>query len=69
MRSDANGVDGAFVHGVLLEGTFLKDKAYAGAQNPEHFRAPDPDLYGTRGEGGEDGGSRCHGSQTSSHDG
>lgn len=44
-RSERNGQDGAFLHGALLEGTFIRNPDYSGAQNPEHFHLPDIELF------------------------
>ena len=33
------------IGGINLEGTFIKDPAYAGAQNPEYFFSPDPATF------------------------
>ena len=40
-----NGRHGARLEGALIEGTFIKKPAQAGAQNPENFRAPDRRLF------------------------
>lgn len=41
VESAANGVEGARLEGVNLEGTFLMRPERAGAQNPQNFRKPD----------------------------
>ncbi|MCK5739354.1 amidohydrolase family protein, partial [bacterium] len=33
------------IAGILLEGTFVKNKAFAGAQNPKFFHSPDIDYF------------------------
>ena len=40
-----NGVDGSYLGGTFIEGTFVKDRRYAGAQNADHFREPSIDLF------------------------
>jgi len=45
VRRDRNGRDGAVLHGALLEGTFIKNPDFAGAQNPQHFHEPDVALF------------------------
>ena len=42
---DDNGRRGALLHGVLLEGTFIKYPEFAGAQNPEYFLPPSVDAF------------------------
>jgi len=45
VRSDRNGRDGAVLHGAFIEGTFVKKREFAGAQNPDHFREPSIELF------------------------
>jgi len=45
VRSDRNGRDGAVLHGAFIEGTFVKKREFAGAQNPDHFREPSIGLF------------------------
>ena len=40
VRGQENGREGARLHGVLLEGTFIAHAEFAGAQNPEYFLTP-----------------------------
>ena len=41
----ANGKDGCYIYGAFLEGTFIKEHAFAGAQNPDFFRKPSIKLF------------------------
>ncbi len=43
--SEDNGRRGALLHGVLVEGTFIKYPEFAGAQNPEHFLTPSVEAF------------------------
>jgi N-acetylglucosamine-6-phosphate deacetylase len=40
-----NGADGARLDGAFIEGTWTRDPAFSGAQNPEHFREPSIELF------------------------
>ena len=40
VESDGNGRDGALLEGIFIEGTFIKNPAFAGAQNPQNFLRP-----------------------------
>jgi len=42
---ERNGLDGCRLGGAFLEGTFIKDARFAGAQNPENFREPSAALF------------------------
>lgn len=44
-ESDANGRDGARLEGAFLEAPFIKNAAYAGAQNPRNFLPPSLEVY------------------------
>jgi N-acetylglucosamine-6-phosphate deacetylase len=39
-ESDRNGMDGTFCEGIFVEGCFIKNPEYSGAQNPANFMAP-----------------------------
>lgn len=45
IAGDDNGRRGAMLHGVLVEGTFIKYPEFAGAQNPEHFLPPSVEAF------------------------
>jgi N-acetylglucosamine-6-phosphate deacetylase len=45
IRSNRNGLQGARLDGVLLEGTFIRYPEFSGAQNPEHFLSPCVDAF------------------------
>ena len=45
VRGDRNGADGTRFEGVFLEGTFIKNPAFAGAQNPAHFQEADVETF------------------------
>ncbi len=45
IRGASNGLDGAWLHGILIEGTFIKYSEYAGAQNPEYFMPPSVEAF------------------------
>ena len=42
---ERNGLDGAVIHGALIEGTFIKYEEYSGAQNSRYFREPSIELF------------------------
>ncbi len=44
-ESAANGVEGAYLEGANLEGTFLLRPERAGAQNPQNFRKPERRVF------------------------
>jgi len=41
VESERNGRDGAVLEGIFIEGTFIKNPAFAGAQNPANFMPPE----------------------------
>jgi len=43
--SPRNGVDGAYLHGIFIEGSFIKYAEFAGAQNPQYFLAPSVETF------------------------
>jgi N-acetylglucosamine-6-phosphate deacetylase len=45
IASSDNGLQGALLHGVLLEGTFIRYPEFSGAQNPAHFLPPSVDAF------------------------
>jgi len=45
LEGPGNGRDGARLEGFFVEGTFIKNPACAGAQNPENFEAPSVRLF------------------------
>jgi len=45
IRSRENGRHGAYLHGVLVEGTFIKHRECAGAQNPDYFIPPSVEAF------------------------
>ena len=45
VHGDQNGRDGSFLHGALLEGTFIQNPDFSGAQNPDHFQKPSTELF------------------------
>ena len=45
VRGDRNGADGARIGGAFLEGTFIKNPDFSGAQNPAHFREADVETF------------------------
>jgi len=45
IEDGGNGREGARLEGALIEGTFIKLRERAGAQNPANFRAPDKRIF------------------------
>ena len=45
LAGGGNGQDGTLLDGVFLEGTFVKNPAFSGAMNADHFREPDLELF------------------------
>ncbi len=45
VQDDRNGTDGCYIGGAFIEGTFIKEPSYAGAQNPANFREPSLELF------------------------
>jgi N-acetylglucosamine-6-phosphate deacetylase len=44
-KRKADPVQGALLHGIYLEGVFLKEGAYAGAHTPKYFHTPSIGLF------------------------
>ncbi len=45
IRGKENGTNGAYLHGIFVEGTFIRYAEYAGAQNPDNFIAPSVEVF------------------------
>lgn len=45
VRSERNGRDGAMLSGAFIEGTFIKNPDFAGAQNPRYFCEPKREIF------------------------
>lgn len=43
--SEDNGRQGALLAGIFIEGSFIKNPEYAGAQNPEFFNTPSTQMF------------------------
>ena len=58
IRSEENGVGSAYLHGILIEGTFIRHPEFAGAQNPAYFMAPSLEVFQTLDEASQ--GTVCY---------